>query len=68
MKFFSDCSGCLVCAYHGRCIAGHGDDFFKMASKEELIDRVNNKNISRKDAETIENFLLEEYGYDIKND
>lgn len=67
MKFFSDCSGCIVCAYNGRCIAGHGDDFFKIASKDELIDRINNKNLSKKDSEAIENTLLEEYGYDIKN-
>lgn len=40
MKMFSDCSGeCCVCG-GGWCMAGHGDDDFYPASKEEIIDRL----------------------------
>lgn len=45
MKMFSDCSGeCCVCsagASGAPCIAGHGDDDFSLASKEQIIDNLN---------------------------
>lgn len=41
MKLFSDCSGeCCVCACAGGCLAGHGDDDFYPATKEQVIDRL----------------------------
>lgn len=41
MKMFSDCSGeCCVCACGGFCLAGHGDDDYWPASKEQIIDRL----------------------------
>ena len=41
MKLFSDCSGeCCVCACGGGCLAGHGDDDFYPATKEQVIDRL----------------------------
>lgn len=41
MKMFSDCSGeCCVCACGGGCLAGHGDDDFYPATKEQVIDRL----------------------------
>jgi hypothetical protein len=38
MKMFSDCRGpCLVCACGGiGCLAGHGDDDFVLAPREQL--------------------------------
>lgn len=43
MKFFSDCSGqCALCACGGGCAAGHGDDDYYPASKEQLINRLDN--------------------------
>ena len=40
MKLFSDCSGeCAVCAAD-YCLAGHGDDDFVPAKKEQLIRRL----------------------------
>lgn len=41
MKFFTDCSGeCCVCACGDFCLAGHGDDDFTPASKEQVIRRL----------------------------
>lgn len=41
MKMFSDCSGeCCVCANGGCCIAGHGDDDFSPASKDQIIENL----------------------------
>ena len=42
MKMFSDCSGeCCICACGGGgCLAGHGDDDFTPASKEQIIERL----------------------------
>lgn len=39
MYFGSSCSGeCVVCACSGGgCLAGHGDDDYQLASKEQLI-------------------------------
>lgn len=43
MKIGSDCSGeCILCANSGFCLAGHGDDDFFPATKEQLISRVKN--------------------------
>lgn len=68
MKMFSDCSGeCCVCVCgavgHG-CLAGHGDDDFSLASKEQIIenldkDRYYNTNHM---IETLKNV----YGYEYK--
>lgn len=42
MNFFSDCSGkCCVCRFgDGGCLAGHGDDEFSPATKEQLVQRL----------------------------
>lgn len=43
MKMFSDCSGeCCLCGVGDGCIAGHGDDYFCPASKEQIIERLDN--------------------------
>lgn len=42
MKLFTDCSGeCCICACGDACIAGHGDDYYSLASKEQIIKRLN---------------------------
>ena len=42
MKMFTDCSGeCCVCALSNFCLAGHGDDDFRPASNEQIIERLN---------------------------
>lgn len=41
MKMFSECSGeCCVCSSGGFCLAGHGDDDFRPASKEKVIENL----------------------------
>lgn len=41
MKMFSNCSGeCAVCSVGGGCLAGHGDDDYSPANKEQLIKRL----------------------------
>lgn len=45
MKLFSDCSGeCILCACHGCCLAGHGDDDFYPATDEQLLQRLDELN------------------------
>ena len=41
MKMFSDCSGeCCICSCGSGCLAGHGDDDFFPASKEQVVERL----------------------------
>lgn len=41
MEMFTRCSGeCFECASSGGCLAGHGDDHFRLASKEKLYSRL----------------------------
>lgn len=64
MKMFSDCSGeCCVCFIgdHG-CLAGHGDDHFSLASKEKIIERINNKEYPDWH-DYMKNVLRDKYGY-----
>ncbi len=44
MLQFTNCSGeCCVCGNSGACLAGHGDDDFYLATKDELIRRLKNE-------------------------
>lgn len=64
MKMFTDCSGeCCICACGDACLAGHGDDDFRLASKEQLIKRLDNDYYSSH-KETMLNTL--KYVYDYK--
>lgn len=64
MKMFSDCSGlCCVCALGNFCLAGHGDDDFILASKEQIIDNLNSGRYSTWRGEMIR-VLREKYDYD----
>ena len=41
MKMFTDCSGeCCICVCGDACLAGHGDDYYSLASKEQIIQRL----------------------------
>lgn len=41
MKMFTDCSGeCCICSCGDFCLAGHGDDDFRPASTEQIIERL----------------------------
>lgn len=66
MKMFSDCSGeCCVCACAGGCLAGHGDDYYRLASKEKIIDNLNEGRYPYgNDRKIMIETLKKEYGYD----
>ena len=65
MKMFSDCSNeCCVCAFSGgTCLAGHGDDDFVPASKEELLRRLQFCEDKRSRQHIID-FLKDYYNYE----
>lgn len=66
MKMFSDCSGeCCVCFCGDGCLAGHGDDDFIPASKEKIIDNLENNRYPRY-REYMIKYLKENYGIDYK--
>lgn len=63
MKMFSDCSGeCCVCACGDGCLAGHGDDDYSLASKEQIIERLD-KGRYPSYTKTMINTLENVYGY-----
>lgn len=64
MKMFSGCSGeCCVCACGGCCLAGHGDDDFYPASKEKIIENLDNRRYESY-REYMINYLKEKYEFD----
>lgn len=64
MKMFSDCSGkCCVCACGNGCLAGHGDDGFIPAKKDQIIENLN-KNKYQNDREYMIKYLKEYFNYD----
>lgn len=66
MKMFSDCSGeCCVCSCAGGCLAGHGDDDFCVASKEQIIKRLD-KGRYPKYRDYMIKFLKKHYGVEYK--
>ena len=66
MKHMSDCFDCCICADgNGGCLAGIGDNDFLLASKEELIRRLDDavyENESK--INQIKETLKTEYHYD----
>ena len=43
MKIISNCGSCWICSCgDGGCLAGIGDDDFMPATKEQIINRLNN--------------------------
>ena len=64
MKMFSDCSGkCCLCACGGGCLAGHGDDDFWPASKEQIIERLD-KGQYKSYTQIMKDHLKYRFGYD----
>lgn len=63
MKMFTDCSGpCCICACGDYCLAGHGDDYFTVAKKEKITERLDH-GMYRSYAETMIKTLKDVYGY-----
>lgn len=66
MKMFSDCSGeCCICACGDLCLAGHGDDNFCLASKEQIIERLD-KGKYKSYTDIMIDVLKHRYDYDYK--
>ena len=65
MKMFSDCSGeCCLCANGGGgCLAGHGDDEYWPANKEQIIERLDKGQFSDH-TQTMKNYLKNRFKYD----
>ena len=64
MNMFSDCSGeCCVCACGNFCLAGHGDDDYSPASKDEVIKRLDNNRYPSYRSSMIQ-YLKNEFGYE----
>ena len=38
--FSSRCSECYICDCAGGCLAGNGDDYFELASKEKIVNNL----------------------------
>ena len=68
MKFFSNCSGeCCVCVCGEFCLAGHGDDDFRLASKQQIIDRLN-KGKYKSYTDYMIRVLQNAYAYEYRSD
>ena len=48
MSMFSGsrCGDCYICGCESFCLASNGDDDFRVATKEQIIERLNNGNIN----------------------
>ena len=67
MKILSDCSGeCCVCACGNFCLAGNGDDDFCLASKEHIVENLDNGKYSLYRDYMIKT-LKNVYGYEYNN-
>lgn len=68
MKLFSSCNDCCVCVYGDGCVAGNGDDYFRIASKEQIINNLDcNKFPSSAECMMITLKAVYGYKYDIHN-
>lgn len=65
---FSSCAGnCPICHHHYQpynCLAGHDDDHFSLASKETLINELDNYGPKLYGYNLIIKTLKREYDYD----
>ena len=67
MMLGSACSGeCWLCARGRGCLAGHGDDYFSPASKEQIIDRLE-KGEYPNYTKMMKEHLKTRYGYNYDN-
>ena len=63
MKLMSDCSNCCICSAGGACLAGIGDDDYFPATKEQVIERLDNHKYYLHRDEMIQ-YLKERFDYD----
>ena len=60
------CNDCAICALAGGCLAGMRDNDFVVASKEQLIERLDNNEYERH-RKKMKETLIREYLYDYDN-
>lgn len=60
------CFECYSCALAGGCLAGHDDDDYTPATKEQVIERLDNNEYSRYRDRMI-NYLKYNFNYDYEN-
>lgn len=61
------CFECEICALAGGCLAGMRDNYFVIASKEQLIERLDN-NQYESYHKKIKETLIREYLFDYDNE
>lgn len=62
-----DCSDCCICGAGSGCLAGIGDNDYYPATKEQVIERLNN-NKYEWDRKKMIKYLKEEFDYDYTED
>jgi hypothetical protein len=67
MKIMSDCFDCAICGCGGGCLAGIGDDDYTPASKEQVIERLENNKYSHYRDQMI-NYLKLNFNYDYEKE
>lgn len=71
MKLFPNCSGdCCVCSLADmNCLAGIGDDYYSPATKEQVIERLDNKKYcsSERYTEIMIKYLKDRFAYEYKD-
>ena len=63
MKLMSDCNDCCICGAGGCCLAGIGDNDYFPATKEQVIERLDNHKYYLHRDEMIQ-YLKERFDYD----
>lgn len=63
MKFSSSCSDCAICGAGRGCLAGHGDDDYFPATKEQVIERLEKHQYESYRGQMIK-YLKNRYGID----
>ena len=63
MKLMSDCNDCCICGAGGCCLAGIGDNDYSPATKEQVIERLDNHKYYLHRDEMIQ-YLKERFDYD----
>ena len=65
MKMFSVCGDCGICGCGDGCLAGHGDDDYIPATKEQVIERLDKKQYPSHRNKMIK-YLKEKFDYEYK--
>ena len=68
MKIGSDCSGeCFACACVSLCLAGHGDDDFSQASKEQILERYYDTQHWKRCKQDMKKYIKDHFNIDVED-